>query len=124
MTLSISDADADGGDDDDDVLVVVKIELVFFGVVQLKRLEVDLVPEHSADATEAANILRTLLALVGDDLENGAEILVVVCQPFQERHLLFKLQLHARFLILERVHIEHYITNSKKLYKLRVFQMP
>lgn len=49
----------------------------------------------TSDATEPSDELRSLLALVGDDLEGGAESLVVIGQPLQERLAFDQLQFYA-----------------------------
>ena len=83
-------------------LVVVQIKFVLAQIVELLHgLEVNLVPQHAADATKPSNVLGTLLAFVCDDLQGGAKVLVVVGEPFQQRHLLLQLQLNTGFLVLK-----------------------
>lgn len=49
----------------------------------------------TSDAAKAAHKLAALLTLVRDDLEGGAEGLVVVSEPLQQRLTLDQLELHA-----------------------------
>lgn len=66
--------------------VVVAVELVFIFVVDgLEVREVDLVPEETADTTEALDELRALLRAVGDELEVRAELLVLIGEPLEQR---------------------------------------
>lgn len=83
-------------------LVIVEIELLRVRVVQLHRLEVDLVPEHAADTSEPSNELRPLLTPICDDLQGRSENFIIVGQPFKQWHLLFKLQLNSGVLILQK----------------------
>lgn len=64
---------------------IVRHELVIVIVNGLEVGEVDLVPKQAADATEALDELRTLLRAVGHELQVGTELLVLVCEPFEER---------------------------------------
>lgn len=42
-------------------LIVVQIEFLFIKFVELQGLQVHFIPEHTADATEATNELRSFL---------------------------------------------------------------
>jgi len=63
--------------------VFVGVEFVELGG-HLELEEVDAPPEDAADAAEAAAELGALLTSVGDEFEGGAEVLVVVGEPFDE----------------------------------------
>ena len=80
------------------VVVVAEVEVVQFGG-QFEGLEVDSVSQDAADAAESSTKLRTFLGFVGDNLQGGAEALVLVGEPFQQRHGFDQLQLDAGFFV-------------------------
>mmetsp|Transcript_34697 Transcript_34697/g.87798 ORF Transcript_34697/g.87798 Transcript_34697/m.87798 type:complete len:227 (+) Transcript_34697:109-789(+) len=84
-----------------EVVVAPDVRVVAVLVRLLQLREVDLVAQDAAHATEAAAELAALLALVGDELERAAKLLVVVGQPLQQRQLLLHLQVGARLGVLE-----------------------
>ena len=58
-------------------------------------LEVELVSQHGADAAEALDELVTLARTVGDEFEGGAEVFVVLGEPFEEGALVDELHFLA-----------------------------
>ena len=65
--------------------VVIRVELLVILVNRSQVLEVDLVTEEPSNATESFDELSTLLGAVGDKLEVGTKILVLLGEPLQER---------------------------------------
>lgn len=66
-------------------------------------LEVELVSQHGADATEALDELVALARTIGDEFEGGAEVFVVLGEPFEERALVDEFHFLACLFVREHL---------------------
>lgn len=77
------------------------VELIIRLISFCKLLKVELVAHHGTDTTETLDELVTLRGTVGDELEVGTKVTVLLGQPLEERHLLYDFHLLAGLLIHE-----------------------
>ena len=80
----------------------IVVEFVL-GIDLGQLLEVELVPQHGANAAEAFDELVALARTVGDELEGGAEVFVVLREPFEERALVDEFHFLARLFVCEHL---------------------
>ena len=63
-------------------MLTIVIFIFLFRFVQL--FEVDLIPQHRADAPKSLYELRPFRGVVGDDLERGTKVFIFLRESFEE----------------------------------------
>jgi len=65
-------------------VIIIRVELVFFLIHGRHVGEVYLVSEQATNTTKALDELSTFLRTVGDELQIGTKLLVLLGEPFKE----------------------------------------